>query len=262
MFPDGHNRLKSRLMRSVILTLIMFVLLSCDKSNNSDSTKTPILKFDGFTYLHTHTYSCGGQRHTVQEYRHNKTGLEFVLLPGNNKIKPFLMGKYELTQEIWQQVMGNNPSRFQGEYTKFKTKDKPVEQITWCDCQEFCKKTGLSLPSEAQWEYACRSGTSTDYYWGDGNISDYCWWTVNSSSEPHSVGQKKPNAFGLHDMSGNVYEWCQSKWEKNKPYRVVRGGSFFGNSPAYLCSSYRAGSDPSDHQDILGVRVCFLLGQN
>ena len=166
---------------------------------------------------------------------------------GENDEKPvhrvivdgYYIGKYEVTQAQWKAVMGNNTSYFQGD-------NLPVEQVSWKDCQDFIKKinsrTGMSfrLPTEAEWEYAARGGQ--DYkYSGSDNIDEVAWYGNNSESQPHSVGGKKPNAFGLYDMSGNLLEWCQdwygdkyysSRPTKNPPgpssgsMRVLRGGGW------------------------------------
>jgi formylglycine-generating enzyme required for sulfatase activity len=159
--------------------------------------------------------------------------------------KPFYLGVYEVTQEQYEQIMGKNPSEFKG--AKY-----PVEAVIWEDAVEFCKKlsakTGktVSLPTEAQWEYACRAGTKTRFGFGDKDedLGDYAWWGYdngNSEKQTHPVGQKKPNAWGLYDMHGNVWEWC-SDWyadsyanaKKQDPtgpdsgeLRVLRGGSWF-----------------------------------
>ncbi len=154
----------------------------------------------------------------------------------------FWMGKCEVTQEQWQAVTGDNPAHYGGA-------ENPVEDVTWEDCQGFLKKlnlkTGVSfrLPSEAEWEYACRAGASTDFYFGDdpSGLGDYDWYAENSDSRPQPVGLKKPNAWGLHDMHGNVSEWCEDDWHDGyagapadgtawldsprEPYRVTRGGS-------------------------------------
>ena len=169
----------------------------------------------------------------------------------------FWMGKYEVTQAQWEAVTGENPSSFDGE-------NRPVEQVSWDDIQEdFLSQIDddFRLPSESEWEYACRAGTETRYYWGDDpdndKIGDYAWYYSNSNSETHDVGQKDPNAFGLYDMSGNVYEWCEdwyhdsyegapddgSAWDDNGSYRVLRGGSWLRN-PRYGRSAYRGRVSP------------------
>jgi formylglycine-generating enzyme required for sulfatase activity len=132
--------------------------------------------------------------------------------------KPFYMGKYPVTQEQYEAVTGLNPSRF-------KNSKNPVEQIYHKDAQAFCEKVNdlplvksklpagysVQLPTEAQWEYACRAGTKTSYYSGDSDkdLGDYAWFKENSDNRAHPVGEKKPNAWGLYDMNGNVYCWCR-----------------------------------------------------
>ncbi len=156
--------------------------------------------------------------------------------------RAFYMSKYEITQKQWRDVMGTNPSYFKGD-------DLPVEQVSWNDVQDFIKKLNKNegtdkyrLPSEAEWEYACRAGTTTRYSFGDGeSLGEYAWYNDNLSSTTHPVGQKKPNSWGLYDMHGNVWEWVQDKyhgdyngapsdgsaWESiDSSYRVFRGGSW------------------------------------
>src|ERR1019366_6733194 len=113
------------------------------------------------------------------------------------------------TEEQYEQIMGKNPSRIKGA-------QNPVETVSWDDAMEFCKKlsqkTGktVRLPTEAQWEYACRAGTKTRFSFGDKDedLGDYAWYEKNSDGKSHPVGQKKPNGLGLYDMHGNVWQWC------------------------------------------------------
>jgi formylglycine-generating enzyme required for sulfatase activity len=156
--------------------------------------------------------------------------------------KPFYMGVTEVTQAQYEAVMGTNPSAFKGA-------TNPVETVSWNDATEFCKRLSektrqaVRLPTEAEWEYACRAGTQTAFSFGDSDaaLDDYAWWAKNSGGTTHPVGQKKPNAWGLYDMHGNVYEWC-ADWYGDYPQgsvtdpsgsatgaygaRVLRGGSW------------------------------------
>ena len=179
--------------------------------------------------------------------------------------KPFYMGKYEVTQEQWQAVMGNNPS------TRTKGAKLPVTDVSWNDCQDFIKKLNVRmngfyrLPTEAEWEYACRAGTTTAYSFGDsltkadGNID-------GDSSKV--VGSYKPNAFGLYDMHGNVWEWCED-WYGDYPEgavidpkgiatggtRVMRGGAFYIFGVSKARSSLRLNHSPTLRSNYVGFRL-------
>jgi formylglycine-generating enzyme required for sulfatase activity len=191
-------------------------------------------------------------------------------------LNPFYMGKYSVTQAQYQAVMGNNPSR------RAKGALNPVEMISWDDAQAFCrklnqkiKKTGLAirLPTEAEWEYACRAGTITKYYSGDSDedLKRVAWYEANSNYETHPVGQKEPNAFGLHDMHGNVYQWCQD-WFADYPGsealdpqgpgegagHVLRGGSC-GLTPESCRSAARVVRTPAGGCGDAGFRIVFAL---
>ena len=225
----------------------------------------------------------------------NSIGMEFVLIPAGefmmgspsdeegrwdgegpvHKVtieESYYLGKYEVTQEQWREVMGSSPSHFKGD-------DLPVEQVSWYDAQEFIKKLNekertdkYRLPSEAEWEYACRAGTTTRYYFVDDGLrlEDYAWYGEDwNSGSTHPVGQKKPNPGGLYDMYGNVYEWCQDRWHDDydgapsdgsawesgsNSYRVLRGGSW--NRYAVRCrSAFRHSGDPGYCGKNLGFRV-------
>jgi formylglycine-generating enzyme required for sulfatase activity len=181
----------------------------------------------------------------------------------------FWMGKYEVTQEQYEAVMGKNPSKFKGA-------KNPVEQVSWNDAVDFCRtasqKTdkGFRLPTEAEWEYACRAGSTTRFCFGDSDngLGEYAWYNDNSGKTTHPVGEKKANEWGLYDMHGNVWEWCgdlyPGKYEaaaaKNPqgassgPCRVLRGGGG-SNAPQFCRSATRDGGSPSRTGISRGFRV-------
>lgn len=185
--------------------------------------------------------------------------------------KPFYIGKYEITREQWQAVMGSNPGRFPGPRY-------PVGGVSWDACQDFLKKlndkTGrtFALPSEAEWEYACRAGSTTEYCFGDdeSGLGEYAWYYSNSGRTSHPVGEKKPNAWGLYDMHGNAFEWCEDVWHDSyegapadgsawlqggdQGSRVLRGGAW--DLYSMPCrSAIRIRFNPSSAWSNNGVRV-------
>jgi formylglycine-generating enzyme required for sulfatase activity len=188
--------------------------------------------------------------------------------------KPFYLGKYQLTQEEWQRVMSGNPSFFKGPRN-------PVEGVNWDRCQAFLGRLNqqyaraggtFRLPTEGEWEYACRAGSSTRWCFGDqeGSLEDYAWCVTNSGSSTHPVGQKRPNAWGLYDMHGNVWEWCSDWYDveyygespRNDPtgpssasYRVCRGGGWDGRA-RFCRSANRDFNRPGSEYSFLGFRVC------
>ncbi len=188
-------------------------------------------------------------------------------------LRSFAIGRTEVTHGQWRAVMGNNPSRFStcGD-------DCPVESVSWNDAQEFVRKlnqkTGkiYRLPSEAEWEYACRSGGKQEYCGGEG-IDSVGWYAGNSGSKTHSVAGKQANAWGLYDMSGNVWEWTQDCW--NESYtgapgdgsawtsgdcgqRVLRGGSWNGK-PQYARAAIRSGTGTAERSLSNGFRLARML---
>jgi formylglycine-generating enzyme required for sulfatase activity len=167
--------------------------------------------------------------------------ITMVEIPASQEIKSFRIGKYPVTQVQYQAVMGVNPSYFQD------NPQNPVENVSYDDAETFCQKlskaTGKQyrLPTEAEWEYACRAETTSDYY------GDYAWYIGNSQHTTHPVGRKKPNAWGLYDMRGNVWEWCQQG--------VIRGGSYCTN-PRNFRSAIRNDDVCRDiRYDNIGFRV-------
>lgn len=214
---------------------------------------------------------------------------EMVLLPGGEftmgdakladakpvkvKLSPFYMDKHEVTQQDYAEITGTNPSKFRGG-------DLPVERIRWNDAARYCnlrsEKEGLTpcynpetwecdfgadgyrLPTEAEWEYACRAGSAEDYHFEDGprKLAAYAWFRTNSDESTHPVGTRKPNAFGLFDMYGNVLEWCNDfyapalqggtdpRGPANGAKRVLRGGSW-QERPKKVTSAQRFSDDPA-----------------
>ena len=185
--------------------------------------------------------------------------------------KPYYLGVYEVTQAQWTAVMKANPSKYQGR------PDNPVEMVSWMDSQVFLERLnalGLGsfrLPTEAQWEYACRAGTKTRFYWGDdpqlSEVGEYAWFNGNSKPETSKVGTKKPNAWGLYDMSGNVYEWCNDRYGEfsSRPQtdptgassgwrRPVRGGGWF-STPGCRSAERTNGFSPLDRCYGVGLRL-------
>ena len=203
------------------------------------------------------------------------------------KVEGFLMDQHEVTQEVYEKIMNANPSRR-------KSPKSPVEQVTWSAAVKFCNArsaqegltpcydpktwqcnfaaTGYRLPTEAEWEYACRAGSSSLFYFGDRpeNLKSYAWFEANSESKPHAVSQWKPNAWGLYDMAGNVWEWCNdfygAKYYRGSPpdnprgpeqgeKRVLRGGAW--SSSPENCTSFVRNCDEAGTTD-----VCLTMDSN
>jgi len=184
----------------------------------------------------------------------------------------FYMGRFPVTQEQYQQVMGTNPSHFKG-------MSNPVETVAWDDAQAFCKKMteqtkqAVRLPTEGEWEFACRAGTRTIYHSGDtdADLGRVAWYSANSNNTTHPVGQKEANAFGLYDMHGNVMQWCQDRYDEDYYGKseaenpqgpaqdafcfVMRGGAW-EITPVGCRSARRGWSLPADIRDNgLGFRI-------
>jgi formylglycine-generating enzyme required for sulfatase activity len=178
----------------------------------------------------------------------------------------FWMFDTPCTQALWEAVTGDNPSHFKNLERPKDTEKCPVESVSWGDCQEFLSKLNasldgltLSLPSEAQWEYACRAGTETARYADD--LDSIAWYVENSKSNTHPVAGKEANAWGLYDMLGNVWEWCADVWtndytEKSaeaSDHRVIRGGSWIDDARR-VRAAYRFHYEPALRNADLGIR--------
>ncbi|HWG45533.1 MAG TPA: SUMF1/EgtB/PvdO family nonheme iron enzyme [Gemmataceae bacterium] len=193
----------------------------------------------------------------------------------------FRLGIHAVTQGQWQAVMGDNPSHFKGD-------DRPVEQVSWDDSQAFCTKLGqlvgkrFRLPTEAEWEYACRAGTTTPFFFGETIGTDQANYDGNYTygrgkkggyrRKTTAVGRFPSNAWGLFDMHGNVWEWCQDGYgaypqndikdpqsSNNGDARVLRGGSWYDGYPDWCRAACRGWNAPGDRDYILGCRVVLCL---
>ena len=225
--------------------------------------------------------------------RDNSSGIEMLLIPGgtfnmgcsasnsygcngdetNHQVtlsKAFYLGKTEVTQAQWQAKMGSNPSYFSG------NPNNPVEQVSWNDIVGFNTATGLRLPSEAEWDYACRGGTTTAFHSmpgypngtnDDSLLGNIAWYSSNSGNTTHAVAGKAANAFGMYDMSGNVFEWCNDWYgsyaagnatdpagPSSGSFRVLRGGCW-GDYSDNCRSSTRNVTAPANRYNNLGFRV-------
>ena len=206
-------------------------------------------------YVSGGTFTMGATSEQGSDAHDNEKPVHSVTLSS------FYICKYEVTQALWEAVMGSNPSNLKGD-------DLPVETVSWDDCQTFIRKlnalTGKNfrLPTEAEWEFAARGGNhSRGYkYAGSNNNNTVAWYFVSSELKPHAVGTNSPNELGLYDMSGNVWEWCQDWYgsysgaSQTNPtgassgsYRVLRGGSC--RSIARFCRSSNRGNRVPAYRD-------------
>ena len=232
------------------------------------------------------------------DFMKNSINLELILIPGGVfqmggnedrsekpvhkvEVSSFYLGKYAVTNKEY--------SFYKECYGKFED-NLPASHLNWYDAVDYCNwlsereelercytgydpdmtKNGYRLPTEAEWEYACRAGSNTLYYWGDEMDGDCCWYEDNSENRLHPAGQKKPNGFGLYDMAGNIWEWCNDRYDKNYysvspymnpygplegSYRVGRGGHW--DVEAWFCrSAFRRCSCPDTGSFLLGFRLC------
>lgn len=232
----------------------------------TESGSTAVLTLPGnvtmeFVKITTATFQMGSlddaPGHFVDELDHEVT-----------LNREYWIGKTEVTQQQWRAVMETNPSHFEGDTL-------PVESVSWLDCKEFCARLNLRqekpfrLPTEAEWERACRAGSTTAYSFGDdtAKVGDFAWYLKNSDVTSHPVGQLKPNDFGLYDMYGNVAEWC-SDWYgaylelgqvdprgvSTGSMRVVRGGAWNTQDALQLRSPARSRDEPSKQDSTIGFR--------
>ena len=260
--------------KTIVIALAVYAILimaACVSSGKGGAGGQGTLGgADGFVLINGGTFTMGSPA--------NESGREDNEVQHQVTVSSFYMGKYEVTQKEYQEVMGTNPSKFKGD-------NLPVEQVSWYDAIGYCnarsQKEGLTpaytnetwnrnangyrLPTEAEWEYACRAVTTTAYNTG-ASITDNTGWYGAIDGSTHPVGQKPANAWGLYDMHGNVFEWCWD-WYGAYPsgaqtdpigassgsFRVSRGGCWYYQ--LFVRSAARACYSPTDRYDILGFRL-------
>jgi len=260
----------------VSLSALLFLLPACERSPGTDAAKPTSAGPLQNASLSTNALATPKEMARIPAGRFQMGDKdETDAKPHEVAVNSFLMDKTLVTQDQYEKAMGENPSRWKGG-------NNPVEQVRWSDAVRFCNKRseleglkacydlktwkcdfdadGYRLPTEAEWEYACRAGTSTAYFFGDdaSKLGDYAWFDKNSGGRPRPVGQKQPNAWGLHDVCGNVWEWCNDfysvdYYNESPPAdpkgpdagqtKVVRGGAW--RFSAQRCrSGYRYNENP------------------
>ncbi len=257
----------------IVLIFVLIAIFSATSANSKNSTQTIKVNDVSFTmvFIPDGEFIMGSPEGEGRDREHPQHLVKIT--------SGFWMGQTEVTQALWQAVMGSNPSYFSD------CDQCPVEKVNWKDCQDFLSKlnslkgSSFRLPTAAEWEYACRAGTTTAYSFGNDPsvLGDYAWFWNNSSNKTHPVAQKQPNPWGLCDMHGNVWEWCQDYHDYYGPnyysqgpvddprndtesrYRVLRGGSYVNNQ-FILRSAFRFGDFPDCYHDNIGLRLAHPMG--
>lgn len=256
---------------SATFSLLAFVPLDAEVLDLGEAVELKLVPIQGGTFLMgSPKGSVGAAFDESNKFRKDDAYQRTVTLS-----KGFLIGVTEITQRQYRRVIGQNPSVFQGD-------DRPVDNVSWDDAVKFCEvlslKTGrtVRLPTEAEWEYACRAGSTTRYYFGEdldhALLADHAWYDANANRTSHPVGLKKPNAWGLYDMPGNVWEWCADRYKgpfedltvtdpkgaSTGVTRVLRGGSW-ETGPLSARSANRGAVIPSRATSRFGFRVVVEL---
>jgi formylglycine-generating enzyme required for sulfatase activity len=235
---------------AILLALASLQLYSADfpKTPGAKAGQTAVNPTDDLTYvwIPPGNFTMGCSPADPECARDEKPAVQVTIAKG------FWMGQTPVTQEAYQHVTGKSPGYFKS--AKF-----PADSISWDEAQTYCQATGMRLPTEAEWEYAARAGTTLSRY---GDLDQIAWYGVNSGDKTHEVMQKQPNAWNLYDMLGNVWEWtadwygaytAAAQSPPSGKIRVLRGGSW-GNGPSFVRVSVRSGNEPENRSNVVGFR--------
>ncbi|MGV7222153.1 MAG: formylglycine-generating enzyme family protein [Nitrospinales bacterium] len=243
MAPSPNRQKLFRYHRGILFFLMIFFLSSC---SDFEGTHPGMVKIPGGEYMagadlgeglqecKKYHDLCEQNMFAHEEPKHSVT------------VKDFYIDIYEVTQKNFKTVMGVNPA-------KRKAENRPAIQMTWNDAKIYCAKVGKRLPTEAEWEKAAKGGTSTKYHWGDEFDGAYAWIQKNSEFKPHPVGQRRPNAYGLYDMAGNVAEWTSDWSDDSQKFIVTRGGAW-NDYPHAARPASRNKSKPDSASTFIGFR--------
>lgn len=236
--------------------------LEAEKTAREEKTREPLAYMVGeveFVFIPAGTFMMGSPAGTGPYDEHPEHQVT---------ISAFMMSKYEITQAVYRRVTGTNPSVHVGP-------NFPVEMVSWNDAMKFCARFGrmygakVRLPSEAEWEYACRAGSSTRFFWGNNVSGRYCWYKENAGGVTHQVGTRLPNQWELCDIIGNVTEWCLDLYDENyyekSPTKdpmgpaigevhIFRGGSYI-DGPRYMRTRFRNGGNTEGVSQYCGFRI-------
>lgn len=242
-------------MRIRLSLALLLTALSClcqSTAERPGAARTKVNSNDELTYIWISpgTFLMGCSETDSECDVHEKPAHRVTISKG------FWIGQTLVTQEAYQKVTGKEPSYFKG--AKF-----PADSVNWEEAQTYCQATGMRLPTEAEWEYAARAGSKASRY---GEVGQVAWYGVNSEDKTHDVMQKQPNAWGLYDMLGEVWEWAADWYAaygtenvtdphgpESGKIRVLRGGSW-GNGPAFVRASARSGNEPENRSNVVGFR--------
>ncbi|MDF1661270.1 MAG: formylglycine-generating enzyme family protein [Planctomycetota bacterium] len=256
--------------------------LKSSSALQDDAIRALSLKLEGqFQWLDTRLYDCGDQSFRIAAFRHKRTGCVLNLLPGGSftrgqswqrpethlkiEVPPLLIGRFPVTQREWQAVADEDED-------EFRASNLPMNLVSWNDVQEWLLKTGgLVLPAADHWEYACRAGTQTEFYWGDEMDDSYCWHSEHPDlsraqdalAPTIHYDAKKWNAFGLVDMAGNIWEMCEDAFYglldiNQYDNKVMKGGSW-KNMSRVNSADYRGMVNCVERYNNIGFRVAYPL---